>query len=84
MNAQMFAESRDLSSNTVVVRKDFTPKIVSRDHMNTVARRGFVGSEIFKEERKAGWGVGKIGESALPIIYADALLTGVLLLIVIK
>lgn len=62
MNAQMFAESRDLSSNTVVVRKDFTPKTVSRDH----ARRGFVGSEN-KKERKAGGGVwGRSGKVHYP------------------
>ena len=79
----MSVGSRDLSPNIVVVRKDFTPKIVSRDHMNTVARRGFVGSEN-KRERKQGWGVGEIGESALPIIYPNALLTSVVLLIVIK
>ena len=51
----MSVGSRDLSPNIVVVRKDFTPKIVSRDHMNTVARRGFLGSEN-KRERKAGVG----------------------------
>jgi hypothetical protein len=47
-------------------------------------RTGFVGSEN-KRERKAGeWRVGEIEEGALPIIYANALLTGVVLLIIIE